>query len=106
MRSGRRNLLARFAQFLAVTLDRAASELDIPSRSRACRRHHSSARANHLCHVRCLLLEATIADYLPIKGEASARKKGTDNSIATATTMVAVVRRAKLRNNIVASMFR
>ena len=53
-----RFLLARFLQFLAVSLDRAAPELDIPSRSRACHRHHSPARANNLCHVRYLLPEA------------------------------------------------
>lgn len=35
--------LARFPQFLAVSIDRAAPKLDIPSRSRACRRHHSPA---------------------------------------------------------------
>jgi len=39
----------------------------------------------------------TISDYLPMNGEASARKKGAASSSATATTMVAVVRRTKLR---------
>jgi hypothetical protein len=45
-------LLARFPQFLAISFDRAAPELDIPSRGSARRRHHSPARANNLCHVR------------------------------------------------------
>jgi hypothetical protein len=43
--------LARFPQFLAISFDRAAPELDIPSCSRACRRHYSPARANNLGHV-------------------------------------------------------
>jgi hypothetical protein len=38
-----------------------------------------------------------ISGYLPTNGEASARKKGAANSIATATTVIAVVRRTKLR---------
>jgi hypothetical protein len=44
--------------------------------------------------------------YLAMNGDTSARTKGTANSSTTVTTMVADVRRAKLRNNIAASMFR
>ena len=43
--------------------------------------------------------------YLLMNGDASVRKKGTANSIAMVTTMVAVVSRTKLQNNIPASMF-
>jgi hypothetical protein len=43
--------------------------------------------------------------YLAMNGAISARTKGTANSSVAATTMVADVRRTKLRNNIRASMF-
>jgi hypothetical protein len=44
--------------------------------------------------------------YLPMKGDISAKMKGTANSSAAATTTAAVVSRTKLRINIPASMFR
>jgi hypothetical protein len=42
--------------------------------------------------------------YCLMNGDASARKKGIANGIATATTTLAVVRRMNVRSNIPASM--
>jgi hypothetical protein len=42
--------------------------------------------------------------YWLMNGDASARKKGTANRTATATTMLAAVRRMNVRSNIPASM--
>ena len=44
--------------------------------------------------------------YLPMKGDISAKTKGSANSSAAAMTTAAVVSRTKLRTSIPASMFR
>jgi hypothetical protein len=52
------------------------------------------------------LFDYRLCVYLAMNGAISAKTNGTANSSTMATSMVADVRRAKLRNNIAASMFR